>query len=1009
MGVPSFFRWLSRKYPKIISPVIEQDSTTVDDGNVYSSENPNGELDNLYLDMNGIVHPCSHPENKPPPENEDEMLVAVFEYTNRVLNMARPRRILMIAVDGVAPRAKMNQQRARRFRSAKDAALEREKLEMDYIKEGKNLDDALLKKKSWDSNAITPGTPFMDKLAQGLRYWISFKLSTDPGWENLQVIISDATVPGEGEHKIMNFIRSQRQDPEYNPNTTHCIYGLDADLIFLGLATHEPHFKILREDVFEQTINRKHGSNNSRYDKRRELTEEEKKELQEKDKKKPFLWLHISVLREYLKEELFVPGLSIEFDLERSIDDWVFMCFFCGNDFLPHLPSLDVRESSIDLLVEIWKTVLPQTKGYMSLDGRLNLSGVELLLKGLGTREPGIFVEKRQQELRKLENEQRRKLLNLRRQEQNNLGSFADNGAVNHVRSETPISSAGSIHLTEEKEEEKKKEEEEEEEEQEEEEQEEEEQEEEEQEEEQQEEQQQEEQQQQEEEDSYDPTPSSNINDINKTNLTVASKFKEKLLLKRKRLVIEKESIATTTAGNSHKIIKLDKSQEVSLNTSSSGPTSGTYDSNLAVKLYEPGYHDRYYITKFGCPNNKEEIAALSKKVVKAYVEGISWVLLYYYQGCASWNWYYPYHYAPFASDFMNIAGLDIKFEKGEPFAPFEQLMSVLPASSGHTLPKIFRPLMSELTSPIIDFYPTEFPIDMNGKKMSWQGIALLPFIEEKRLLETVRKKYAELSKEDLARNSRKNDILLISHKNINYKKFVKTLYQTESSDNVRLKVTAFKNRISGEVSVVANDGDDVGRFDLKGELTCPVSGGYPNLNNSKYLKLTYKMLNIYDDKNKAVILNGYIPHKQVLNIQDKNNIRYGQGHSQGNNNKRNNGYYNFQRNFHFTMQNNFVETGPFGSTQYKPRFGGYKSFVSSELEKKSNQANFQNYYYNDNYDNYGNNNDTYYGRNYNNNYNSHGARNYGYNNYGSNNYNNGYNNSKGSNRGIRPNRQGTL
>lgn len=249
MGVPSFFRWLSRKYPKIISPVLEEQPQVVDGVILpldYSAPNPNGELDNLYLDMNGIVHPCSHPENKPPPETEDEMLLAVFEYTNRVLNMARPRKVLVMAVDGVAPRAKMNQQRARRFRSARDAQVEneaREEVMRQREEVGEIIDDAVRNKKTWDSNAITPGTPFMDKLAAALRYWTAFKLATDPGWKNLQVIISDATVPGEGEHKIMNFIRSQRADPEYNPNTTHCIYGLDADLIFLGLATHEPHFK----------------------------------------------------------------------------------------------------------------------------------------------------------------------------------------------------------------------------------------------------------------------------------------------------------------------------------------------------------------------------------------------------------------------------------------------------------------------------------------------------------------------------------------------------------------------------------------------------------------------------------------------------------------------------------------------------------------------------------------------------------------------------------------------
>jgi 5'-3' exoribonuclease 2 len=113
---------------------------------------------------------------------------------------------------------------------------------------GHPVSEATQNKKSWDSNAITPGTPFMDLLAASLRYWVSHKLNTDPGWKDVgndtvigvhiacsslehrlwqvQVIISDASVPGEGEHKIMDWIRRQRSHPEHDPNTSHVIYGL---------------------------------------------------------------------------------------------------------------------------------------------------------------------------------------------------------------------------------------------------------------------------------------------------------------------------------------------------------------------------------------------------------------------------------------------------------------------------------------------------------------------------------------------------------------------------------------------------------------------------------------------------------------------------------------------------------------------------------------------------------------------------------------------------------------
>ena len=94
MGVPAFFRWLSVKYPKIVVDCIEDKAAWTDDGEQIpvdsSKANPNGlEYDNLFLDMNGIIHPASHPEDRPPPETEDDMFLAIVAYLERVFAAVR--------------------------------------------------------------------------------------------------------------------------------------------------------------------------------------------------------------------------------------------------------------------------------------------------------------------------------------------------------------------------------------------------------------------------------------------------------------------------------------------------------------------------------------------------------------------------------------------------------------------------------------------------------------------------------------------------------------------------------------------------------------------------------------------------------------------------------------------------------------------------------------------------------------------------------------------------------
>ena len=125
MGVPAFFRWLTLRYPKIVIEARENldigfdiDKAIEDN---YGEKRMMPLIDNLYLDMNGIIHPCAHPEDREAPSSLEEMFNSIFDYCDKVISIIKPKKLIYMAIDGVAPRAKMNQQRSRRFRAAIDA------------------------------------------------------------------------------------------------------------------------------------------------------------------------------------------------------------------------------------------------------------------------------------------------------------------------------------------------------------------------------------------------------------------------------------------------------------------------------------------------------------------------------------------------------------------------------------------------------------------------------------------------------------------------------------------------------------------------------------------------------------------------------------------------------------------------------------------------------------------------------------------------------------------------
>lgn len=346
MGIKHFFIWFRKNYPDCIHTI---------------QKNETNNIDNLCIDMNGIYHACAqkvfeYGDHKPYRKRllkkvkrtslkwQKKLYREICEKINFYLKLIKPKKRLILCVDGVAGMAKMNQQRQRRFKTSM-------------------ADDGDM---DFNPINITPGTKFMNFLSKYIDWYIRIMMSHDNDWQNIEVVFSNENVAGEGEHKIINYIRKYSEI-----NESYCIHGLDADLIMLTLGTLHPHMYILREN---------HYNNNEKF------------------------LLDISNFGQQLTNNMKweKTETSRRFSTKSVIDDFIFMCFLVGNDFVPTIPTLAILEGGIDVMIDVYKKVCP-VYGHLTRCTKdsndnvivlLRSQSIHIFLGQLSMNEKGLLEEK---------------------------------------------------------------------------------------------------------------------------------------------------------------------------------------------------------------------------------------------------------------------------------------------------------------------------------------------------------------------------------------------------------------------------------------------------------------------------------------------------------------------------------------------------------------------------------------------------------------------------------------
>lgn len=599
MGVPAFFRKLIKKY-KIVR------------------NNPDMPIKELHIDGNCLFHPeCfkildiykDETDQQILFEKMSERIIAFIDY---LIQLTCPEELVHIAVDGVAPLAKINQQRMRRFGYANNYRSEI------YRKHNIKTNN------SWSNVVITPGTQFMHDLHIKLKTYYKHKIatSTDPLYK-FKIIYNSYMTPGEGEHKILQYIKENNKQKD----GAVVIYGLDADLIFLSMASRLNNIFLLREtNQFTRSDDQEPNKSDNKSNVKKEgvFTSYPNKDQKDEFVGEEMCFVDIDFAKKSINDEfngyynqyidaknvvklnnnIFgpLPGGEYEDDMNVNkiknmnnfdfTNDYIFVCYFLGNDFLPHLPSININIDGMELIFNVYmdvfqdygKNLISIINDQVEIDNDFLLDFITIL----ASKEEDFFRRIQPEYIKK---HQHKKCFE----------------TEPHKKDLWRIENLKNIH----------------------------------------------------------------IDDPIKLGFGEAHEWKYR-------------------------------------------------------------YYSYYFKTD-------EHMQNMIESISHNYIEGLLWVARYYFEKCPTWKWQFRYTHAPFLSDLALylkskhiMKHFNIKYEI--PVDIYTQLVSVIPSTYAHILPKHLTDLSNSAYSPLIDLFPQSYHIDMIYKTQLYKCVPIIPYLDVKRV-----------------------------------------------------------------------------------------------------------------------------------------------------------------------------------------------------------------------------------------------------------------------------------